>query len=60
MMPTRPRNIAAQSSIFDASERRGVAPSDDPTVKSAEHDSNSSDRVDSCGSSPSNSSEKMR
>ena len=50
MIPTRPRNIAAESTILDAVDSCSVMPSDDPTVNSAEIVSNMSDFGGSPGS----------
>lgn len=36
MIPTRPRNMAIASNIFDDDDSKGVMPSDDPTVNSAD------------------------
>ena len=43
IIPTRPRNMATQSSISDLADREPVTPSDEPTVNSAELASKSND-----------------
>lgn len=54
IIPTRPMNIAEDSNILEPVERSDVMPSEDPTVNSAEHDSNSRLRAGRSGSSDSN------
>ena len=59
MIPTRPINMATDSTAFDASDSSGVAPSDEPTVKRAEMTSNTSDLIGNVGSSHSSMAVKM-
>ena len=50
MIPTRPRNMAVESTILDAVDNCSVMPNDDPTVNSAEIVSNIIDFGGSSGS----------
>lgn len=60
IMPTRPRNMATQSTALEPAQSCDVIPSDEPTVNTAEFTSKRMSRAERCGSSRNIVTEKMK